>query len=121
MTAVETIVATLKADVTVTGLLADRISPLRGFQDEVFPYAIITEVSNTPENTLSGFAGIDHCEVQVDVWDTTFDGADTAARTCRSTLQSAGYICLSKVGDSSDDQLDPALTRVGFTFQVWQS
>jgi hypothetical protein len=118
VTALEALRAVIVAAATSVG---DRVSPDRTYQGDSYPYAIITELSNDPLTALSGWAGIDHCEVEVSVYGQTFDDADSGARACRTALEAAGYVCLRKNGDQSDTQIDPALSRVGFVFDVWQS
>lgn len=117
MTAVQTAHDVIVAANTVVG---SRVSPLRAFQGASYPYAVINETSEQPQNHLTGYGGLDLCEVQVDFWDSTFLGADTAAREGRSAMEAAGYLCLSRVSDLFDGTLDPGSFRVGYVFQVWQ-
>lgn len=117
MTAIQDIRDALVAAATAVG---NRVSPLRTFQDQTFPYAVLNEVSEIPQNHLTGFAGLDLCEVSVDFWDRTFKGADDVARVGRAALESAGFQCTSRVTDFFDGQLDPGAFRVGYIFRVWQ-
>lgn len=117
MTPIETLRDLIVAAATP---VATRVSPIRTYQGQDYPYAILVETSEQPQNSLSGYAGLDLCEVQVEVWDKTFQGADDGARACRTAIEAAGYVCTGRVGDFFDGQLDPGSFRIGYTFQVWQ-
>lgn len=115
-----TIVETFRGVIVAASTsVADRVSPLRASQDQPFPYGILSEVSADPLTSLSGYAGLDHSEVQYDAWGATYLQADTAAREGRAALEAAGYVCVRKIGDEPDSQIDPNPYRVGFVFDVW--
>lgn len=117
MSAIQTIRDVIVAAATSVG---DRVSPLRTFQGGTFPYVTLNETNTQPQNALDGFADLDLCEVQADFWDATYLGADAAARAGRAAVEAAGYICISRITDFFDGQLDPGAFRVGIVFQVWQ-
>lgn len=106
--------------VTANTSVGSRVAPVHAYQGEPFPYALISEPSELPQNHLAGFAGLDLCQVQVDFWDRTYLGADTAAREGRAALEAAGMQCIGRITDFFDGTLDPGAFRIGYTFRVWQ-
>ena len=106
-------------DSATAALLGDRVRPVQTVQEDPLPYAVLSLVDVQPANSLSGFAGLDMSEMQVDVWASSMLDADTIARTARRALEAQGYTCVRHITDFFDAQLDPGIYRTGFVIRLF--
>lgn len=90
------IVATCKADATVTSLLGD--SPLRLYahgqaeQNVAKPYAVWQVVSGSPVNYINGQPDTDRYGLQIDVYAATAVSADAVVAAIRKAIGKRAYI-----------------------------
>jgi len=120
MTALESITAALGANSGVTALLADRIMPKQGAQDSPFPYALLDTPQTKIVNHLTGFGGLDICEVSVEVWANSYTEAAAIALTCRRALEAAGFLCTGQTSGVVDNSVTPPEFCEGWMFQAFQ-
>lgn len=120
MTALESVRAALVADSGVTDALAQAIYPLQAPQGQAVPYAILDTTHTHTFNALGGFAGLDLCQVALEVWSGSFTDAAAIALTCRRALEAAGFLCVDQVPDLVDDDVSPNEFRSGWVFQASQ-
>jgi hypothetical protein len=81
----------LIADSGVTAIVEDRVSPLIRAQDESLPCVTLSTVDVVPANCMADVPTLDTNRVQVDSWDTTYEGVLTLATACRAALEAAGH------------------------------
>jgi hypothetical protein len=109
----------LLADTTVTGLVGTKISPLIMSQGVTSPSITTRRTDLTPQNALSGHAGLDENQVDVESWATTYLLARQIADAARNALQSAGILMLSEF-DNYEQLVDPGLYSVTQKYSVWK-
>lgn len=119
-TALETVRIALVADAGVAALLADRIEPMQANQNETFPYALLDTTHTKVFNGLSGFTGVDICEVSLYVWANTYTDATAIALTCRRALEAVGFLCVGPTPDLADNEVSPPEFCAGWIFQAYQ-
>lgn len=106
------------ADATVTGLIGDRMYPVRAPQAPVKPYITYQRVSGQRLHDLDGALGWARPRFQLDCWATTYLGALTLAGAVRSRLNGFhGTLTTLRVAilleNSRDDyEEEPDLYRV---------
>lgn len=119
-TALESVHAALVADGNVTAALAGRITPVVAPQNQATPYAVLDTTHTHVFNNLGGFAGLDICEVAVEVWAQSFTDAAANALICRRALEAVGFLCLDQLPDQVDDEISPQEFGAGWLFQASQ-
>lgn len=106
----------------VQALLKHSGGPLRFYlfgrapQGVAYPYAVWRQVFGTPENYLGDSPDIDSFSVQVDVYASQSQGADTCrkiAKALRDAIEPHAHIT-AWIGDGQD----PETKSYTFTFQV---
>jgi hypothetical protein len=109
----------LIADPTVSGLVGQKISPLIMSQG-ISPPAITTKrVDLSPQNALSGHAGLDENEIDVESWATTYVEARQIADAVRAAIQRAGILMIGEF-DNYEQLVDPGLYSVTQKYSVWK-
>lgn len=110
------LLAVLRGSGAVTALVPQkRIEAHRRTQTFVLPAILLSEAVVTPFNHLTGHAGVDANQIQLKALGTTYTQAKQVADACRTALQAAGYLLISKLEDDEPDS-DPEL----FEFiQTW--
>jgi hypothetical protein len=119
---VEVVLAVLKSDATVTGIVGSganaKISPLIKSQGIDPPAVTLQRVSVVPQNNLRGNGGLDQVRVQLDAWATTYGGTRALASACRSALEAAGHPMESEI-DNYDPETDPGMYRITQDYLIW--
>lgn len=110
----------LVASSSVTNLVSTRISPVETQQGDAFPCVVLSIVSSQPQNHLGGSGNLDLVEVQLDAWSFTYQNALDIANACRSALDAAGILCISRSNDQFGLEKDPGAYRAGYIFNVWK-
>ncbi len=63
----------------VTALVGIRIYYVKAPQDAVAPYVVIQEISNTHDSFHSGANPLQHCRMQISIFDTTYKSCKAIA------------------------------------------
>lgn len=115
--------AALIADATVTGLVVERIFPVRAPQAATRPFIVMTMVSSNPEAELLDCAPTRRARWQVDCTADTYDGARALGVAVRAALdyysasgggESVLGVFLLSEGDFYDDDLECYVRSMDF-------
>lgn len=104
----------------VVAAVGDRISPVADQLNETFPRIVLTATDLQPINSLSGWAGLDRNEVQIEVWATDYTTAKHIADAARDAMNAAGHLTLGMVNNQFEFSPDVTAFLVGYIFQVWK-
>jgi len=125
-TFVEQVRARLVGDNTILELLGvtnTRIYPQVAPQGTTAPYAVLTVVSDVPENSFTSEVDelLRNARLQVDCYAATYLGAHQVARAVDVVVAGLSGSDLSAVRESSRDLYDDEaqLHRVSMDFSVW--
>lgn len=110
----------LIADPTVYAAVGERISPVQAQPNDPFPRIVLTSAGLDPINSLSGWAGLDRNEVEMQVWATDYTGAKTIADAGRVAMNAAGHITIGEVSNHFNFELDLSAFLVGYIFRIWK-
>lgn len=86
------------------------------------PYAVYSEIASQTENTLSDGIPINQSLIQIDVYHSTYAGADSAARSMESAIQTAFAAgVLTGVQRSRRTLYEPEvkMRRIIYEFSFW--
>jgi hypothetical protein len=114
--AVKTVRDILVADVSVTALVGQRISPTTRAQDTTLPCVVLSLISVVPTNHLNGAPTLDANRVQLDVFAETYASARAVADACRASLETAGVAMDNEIDDFEPDVSEHRITQ---DFMVW--
>lgn len=127
------LIAYILGDVTVGGLVGQRVRPGLRVQGEATPSITVTRISGGPEYADDGEVGLLNARVQVDCWATTYTGAKQLSGAVTDRLSAVQdvtqgattfiYITLSDERDLSEVGANRAeyLHRVSLDFSVWSN
>lgn len=117
----QTVLAVLAADATVTGLVAiESIQPVIASQNLAPPFVTLQVLGVTPQNHLQGFGALDECHVVVTAWATTYTAALAIGNAARTALQNAGHLCESRDADQFSSDPDPGVYHIEHQFLIWK-
>lgn len=119
-TALESVRAALIANSSVTTAIGTRLFPKQANQDIPFPYAVLDTEHTKVTNTLTGWAGLDICEVSVEIWANSYTDATAFALTCRRSLEADGFLCTGPTAGVADNSVSPPEFCEGWIFQAFQ-
>lgn len=104
---------TLIADPAVSAIVGSRIFPVLLPEGTVPPMISLHRISATPENSLTGFAGLDVTVVAIDCWAANYQGLLALRDAVRTRMQAAGWIMATEV-EEYDNQV-----RIYHVSQHW--
>lgn len=121
---VELLRAKLAADATVAGLVGTKIFPAVAPQGTVPPFIVCLEVSDVPENTLTGDASstLRGVRVQIDCYAKSYSDAQAVADAVDAVVAALSTPQLSAWRELSRDLYDTEakLHRVSMDVMVWR-
>jgi hypothetical protein len=124
MTTLEAVRAELLADLTLQGLVGQRIYPLVMPQGSETPALVLTVISDIPENSFDGTAEtrLREARVQIDSYAETYLQAHQLADAVLAIVGNLSRPDLSAVADDSRDLYDDEteLHRVSADFAVFR-
>jgi hypothetical protein len=95
------------------------IYPIIAPQGSLPPYVTYQRVGSTVNNVLSGPPSIDQTRMQIDVWDTSYQGAQTLAAQIKTRMQ-AWPVQNILIGDYDLYEAPVKTFRVLMEFSIWQ-
>lgn len=116
---IEHLVTAMKAETSITDLVAQRIYPNNAPDAPGYPFLVLSKVSGQPEYTLGGRAGIESSRVQVDVYSLqTYAGNVTLKNIVRDFIDGRpppGPPCVIDQAQCINDIDSPASAVLGAT------
>lgn len=109
----------LGANVTVAGLVSDRIYPMVLPQNPTLPAITYTRIVGLPVYSIYGYSGLNNAHVQVDCWASTYSGAKALAAAVTAAISSATTFKGVMVGDRDMFEDDVLLYRVSMDWSLW--
>lgn len=108
----------LLADVTVSGLIVDRLYPMIMPQGVTLPALSYQRVATVPVNDLEGSQNHEWIRVQVDCWANNYSGVKTLATAVRAAMLLTPIygILLTQIDDYENEE---KIFRVILDFNVW--
>lgn len=100
---------------TLTGIVG-RSYPLMSPEKPTAPYAIYSQVSNTPEVTIGNSIPIDNTRIQIDVFAKTYAEVQSLSNQVKTAMMALSAVPLS-AGDLYESEVK--LYRVTQDFSVW--
>lgn len=76
----------IAGNVTANALLAGRVYPVLAPQDSTYPCAVVSIISNTPNDTKSGVSDVDSVLVQVSTFSTSYGSAANTSEAVRRAI-----------------------------------
>jgi len=113
----QTIFTVLSTDASVSGLVGNRIYPLRSPQKAEFPLVVYTRVSSARISNLDG-ENIANPNFLIDCWATSYAQAKTLAGYVEQAILGSTIRCVLN-GDREDKNDDIELYRISLDFSVW--
>jgi len=113
------IVALLKADASVSALIADRIDPDILPENPIYPAITYSEIFPGAQYHLSGPSTLSNPQIQIDCWALTRDGAKDLAAKVKTAIDGASTIKGLLVGGFSGYESDTEAYRVSMDFSIW--
>ncbi len=110
----------LSADVTLNGLVSNRIYPVIARQQEVYPLLTYTIITNTPSDTKTGASTVDRYRIQFDAYADSYDTCHAIMIRLREVIDRYPHLVISDIAldgvsylDQSDMyEDDPQIFRV---------
>ena len=120
MTVGEDVYTELSGNGALTDLVGTRIHPNWLPQDVSLPAVSFMQVSETPQNILSGELALKNHRIQVDCWASSYSSAQDVAAAVVTAIADATLFDSYRLGQQ--DVYEPAVDihRVSMDFSIWQ-
>jgi hypothetical protein len=115
----EALYSHLSTSTGLTALVSDRIYPIMMPQDPTLPAITYQRISNSPVNTIGGFASLDNPHIQFDCWATSYSSVKALGDKLRKTIAAATTFNALQMSDQDLYEADTEIYRVSMDFSCW--
>ncbi len=120
MTIEADILTTLNNYAGLSSLVSSRNYAVNLPQKPTYPNTVYIKVSTNPQNTLTGRNTLTNIRLQIDIRDTTLNGANLAAVQVKKAIESATLFDGLYINDNMTPREIPTDTyRMSLDFSIW--